>query len=147
MTGIIDIEAEWNGNRVFIDLKYSALINDKWSETGWATETLSDKRKLMVQGIHYKLLAKESMGIENIPFYYFVFSSTNPKDAKIILQNVDDDKIEKHRLDVNVIRDLFQKELKRGLKPRPSYNKCNGCYLFENCKHRIEVPTVEIIGY
>jgi hypothetical protein len=147
MTGIIDIEADWNGNRVFIDLKFSALINDKWSETGWETDALPNKDKLMIQGLHYKILAKESMGIDDIPFYYFVFSSTNPKDAKIILQEVDNDKIQEHYTRVSNARDIFEKELEKGLKAHPSFTKCSGCYLFENCQYRAEVPFIETVYY
>jgi hypothetical protein len=86
MSGVVDIHAEWNGKDCFIDLKYSGLIDDKWNEMGWDTESLHMKDSLMIQGVHYKILAREVLGIDDIPFYYFVFSSQDPNNVKIILQ-------------------------------------------------------------
>lgn len=147
MSGIIDIEALWDNQKVYIDLKYSGLINDKWDEHGWETESLHYKDNLMIQGIHYKILAKESEGIEDIPFFYWVFSSTKPEDAKIIQQNSDPDRIENHYRVVSNIRDAFMREAEIGFKPKPSFKKCQGCYLYENCQYRAEVPLIEIVNY
>jgi hypothetical protein len=147
MKGIIDIEAIWNKKKVYIDMKYSGLINDKWSDYGWETESLQYKDNLMIQGIHYKILAKESEGIDDIPFYYWVFSSTNPEDAKIILQNCDPDRIENHYRVVSNCRDAFFAELEIGFKPYPSFKKCQSCYLYKECEHRAEVPLIEIVNY
>lgn len=148
MTGILDIEAEMNGRTIFIDLKYSSLINDKWDESGWQTESLPYKDKLMIQGVHYKILGKEAMGLENVPFYYWVFSAINPQDAKIILQEVDEDRFARHYEVVENVRNDFNETLAAGgLKPRPSFSKCQDCYLFQNCKYRAEVPLVETVYY
>jgi hypothetical protein len=147
LKGIIDIVAIWNGKKVYIDLKYSGLINDKWSELGWETESLPYKDKLMIQGVHYKILAKESEGIDDIPFYYFVFNPQNPNDAKIIKQEVDTDRIYLHYKVVDKIRESFLQELKNGFTPYPSLSRCSGCYLFENCKHKVDIPLVETIYY
>lgn len=148
MSGILDIEAELDEKKVYIDLKYSALIDDKWNELGWETQSLPYKDKLMLQGVHYKILAKESEGIEDIPFYYFIFSPADSKYAKIILQEVDDDRINLHYAVVSNVRSEFTKELESGgFKPMPSLKRCSGCYLFSNCQHRTEVPLIETVYY
>ena len=70
INGILDILAEWNGETVVIDLKYSGLIDDKWNELGWQTESLHMKDSIMIQGVHYKLLIEKSLKIQDIPFYF-----------------------------------------------------------------------------
>lgn len=148
MTGIVDIEAEWDSRKVYIDLKYSALIDDKWNEMGWETESLPYKDKLMLQGVHYKILAKESEGIEDIPFYYFIFSPADSKYAKIILQEVDEERKNLHYAVVSKVRDEFKRELESGgFKAYPSLKRCSGCYLFNTCQHRTEVPLIETVYY
>ena len=87
-SGISDIRAKWKGEECIIDLKYSALIDDKWNEYGWHTESLIYKSKQLLQPIHYKYLINKIMGIEDIPFYYFIFSSKDSKKAKIIKTNI-----------------------------------------------------------
>jgi len=72
INGIYDIYAEWNGEDCIIDLKYSGLIDDKWNEMGWSLDSLNLKDSIMIQGVHYKLLAKQCLGKDDIPFYYFV---------------------------------------------------------------------------
>jgi len=42
-----------NKKRIIIDLKSTGLINDKWSEFGWADESIEEKDSLMIQAIHY----------------------------------------------------------------------------------------------
>ena len=80
-SGIADIIAldnnvkskDVNKKRVIIDLKTSGLINDKWSPYGWANESIEEKWDLLIQAVHYKMLAKYEWGIEDIPFYFMVF--------------------------------------------------------------------------
>jgi hypothetical protein len=89
-TGILDIVAKFNNRICVIDLKYSGLLEDKWSEFGWETESLPYKDNLMVQAVHYTILLSEvcEVDYEDIDFYFFVFNSKDPEDAKIIKVNI-----------------------------------------------------------
>jgi len=145
--GILDILAEWNGEKVIIDLKYSGLIDDKWNEMGWETESLSMKDSLMIQGVHYKILAKDILGIEDIPFYYFIFNSKDPSDMKIIRQNVDGDKFFFHRTAIDKVKEQIEKELFTGFKPLPDYRRCKDCPLFEKCEVKAEFPLITEVYY
>jgi hypothetical protein len=147
INGVIDIYAEWDGKKVFIDLKYSGLIDDKWNEMGWDTESLHMKDSLMIQGVHYKLLAQKCLGIEDIPFYYFVFSSTEPNNVKIIKQEVDESKMQSHIVAVQNIKSKISYDLKNGYKAYPSLLKCTKCPLANKCEHRVTYPLIQEVYY
>jgi len=146
MTGIIDIWGEWDGQVCIIDLKYSGLIDDKWNELGWNNDSLMHKHSLMIQGVHYKILAKDALDVE-VPFYYFVFNSKDPTDMKILEEIVDPDKFDSHREAVKDARSLLSYYERVGFKPFPDYRHCKSCPLFPNCEHRHEFPKVNKIYY
>ena len=147
MSGIIDIWADWDGEICIIDLKYSGLIDDKWNEIGWETESLPMKDNLMIQGLHYKVLAQDILGIADIPFYYFIFNSKDSTDMKIIKQSVDPDKFFFHKTAISKVKESLEKEIYKGFKPYPSYRSCKDCPMFANCKERAEYPLVEEVFY
>ena len=147
LSGVIDIYAEWGGKDVFIDLKYSGLIDDKWSEMGWDTESLHMKDSLMIQGVHYKLLAEKCLNIKDIPFYYFVFSSSDPNNVKIIKQVVDDTKMQNHVVAINNVFSKLTNDLKNGFIPRPTLNRCANCPIAYKCLHKVDVPLIDEIYY
>jgi hypothetical protein len=149
-SGISDIRAKWKGEECIIDLKYSALIDDKWNEYGWHTESLVYKSKQLLQPIHYKYLIKKTMGIEDIPFYYFIFSSKDPKKAKIIKTNIQPEHIQLHE-------DVFVPKMKsyidfhynnpEKLEARPNYIRCLECPFYDTCDKKTDVPLIEQIDY
>lgn len=145
--GVVDIYAEWNGEPVFIDLKYSGLIDDKWSEMGWDLESLHLKDSLMIQGVHYKLLAEKCLGIVDIPFYYFVFSSQDPKNVKIIRQEVDESRKQAHVVAIHNVIGKLNKNIEYGFTPYPSLVKCNYCPLNHKCPHKVDYPLVDEVYY
>lgn len=147
MSGVIDIFAEWDGQKVFIDTKYTGLIDDKWSETGWDLESLPIKDSLMVQGVQYKILAQKCLGIEDIPFYYFVFSSKNPKDVKIIKQTVDESRIAAHLLAVGNTAERLRNDIKNGFAALPSLKKCSECPIAHKCPSKVDYPLVDEVYY
>ena len=147
MSGVIDIYADWNGEKVFIDTKYTGLIDDKWAETGWDLESLPMKDSLMVQGVHYKILAQKCLGIEDIPFYYFVFSSKNPKDVKLIKQTVDESRIAAHLLAVSNTAERLKAEIKTGFAPLPSLKRCSECPISHKCPSKVDYPLIDEIFY
>lgn len=146
MTGILDIWAEWNGQPCIIDLKYSGLIDDKWNELGWDTESLSMKDSLMIQGVHYKILIKDALGLD-VPFYYFIFNSKNATDMKIIEEVVDVDKFDFHRQAVMNTKASIEKHIDKGFNAFPDFRYCKDCPLFENCQHKAEYPTITKVYY
>lgn len=146
-SGVIDILAEWNEEKVIIDLKYSGLIDDKWNDLGWDLNSLPEKHNLMMQGVHYKMLAKEVLGIDDIPFYYFIFNSKNPNDMKIVRQHIDEDRYFFHQMTIDKVRDGIEKEMYEGFQPYPDYRKCIECPLFEKCEVRAEFPLINEVYY
>lgn len=147
MNGVADILAEWDGEKVFIDLKYSGLIDDKWNEMGWDLESLHLKDSLMIQGVHYKILADQVWGVHDIPFYYFVFSSQDPNNVKIIRQEVDESRKQSHIVAVHNVMGKIKNDLANGFKPLPSLGRCNSCPIAHKCNHRVDYPLIDEIFY
>jgi len=145
--GVVDIYAEWDGHPVFIDLKYSGLIDDKWSEMGWDLESLHMKDSLMIQGVHYKMLADKCLGIQDIPFYYFVFSSQDPNNVKIIRQEIDESRMQGHVVAIHNVIGKINRDIENGFTPYPSLVKCNSCPLNNKCPHRVHFPLVDEVFY
>lgn len=149
-SGISDIRAKWNGEECIIDLKYTALFDDKFNDYGWHTESLVYKSKLLLQPIHYKYLIKKISGIENIPFYFFIFSSKDSEKVKIIKTTIQ----EEH---VNLHEEITVEKMKRyinyhynnpeSLEARPNYIRCKDCPFHDDCDKRTDVPLIEEIYY
>jgi len=147
ISGIIDIYAEWDGVDVFIDTKYSGLIDNKWDDMGWELDSLHMKDSLMIQGVHYKLLAEKELGIPDIPFYYFVFDSKNPNNVKIIKQVVDESKRQSHIVALNNIVGSLTNNINNGFTPYPSLNKCSKCPIAFKCPSKVDVPLIDEVFY
>jgi hypothetical protein len=155
--GTLDIEAEWNGiyeksdfltpdplnpnNRVIIDLKYSGLLEDKWSPFGWHTDTLSKKEGTMLQAKHYKFLFWKKYGF-NPPFFFFVFDSKNVGVCKIIYVDIDDYELEQHEIFLNKAKAYLERQLDIGFKPIPTYDSCQNCAYNQWCHFKVETPPI-----
>ena len=161
-SAILDIRALWDGVECIIDIKYSGLIDDKFSPYGWATESLVDRPALTIQALHYKYIIERIEGKENIPFYYFVFSTKDANNAKIIRINTDESALYRHALDVAKIHKIIDYHYEKRdeyatnmavnhdfspheLVARPSLAKCIDCAYFSGCDKRAEVPRIEEI--
>lgn len=147
MDGVADILAEWDGEQVLIDLKYSGLIDDKWNELGWDLESLHLKDSIMIQGVHYKILAEKMWGINDIPFYYFVFSTQDPNNVKIIRQEVDESRKQAHIVAVNNVMGKITKDLEYGFKALPSLSRCSTCPIAHKCQHKVDYPLIDEVFY
>lgn len=137
--GIIDIEAEFEGNDIIIDLKYSGLLDNKWEELGWNTEALPYKEKIMIQAVHYTYLTEK-------PFYFWVFSSAN-EDCKLIKVNIDPEAIKNHIQLIEKTKDMIDIDKEMGFNAHPELNRCKKCPLFTSCEHKTEVPIIETVYY
>jgi hypothetical protein len=147
MNGVADILAEWDGEKVFIDLKYSGLIDDKWNEMGWDLESLHLKDSIMIQGVHYKILADKMWGIPDIPFYYFVFSTQDPNNVKIIRQEIDESRRQSHIVAVHNVLGKIHNDLNNGFKPLPSLSRCNSCPIANKCNYKVDYPLIDEVFY
>jgi hypothetical protein len=148
MKGIADLVVEWNGKPAIIDLKYTGLIDDKWSEMGWHKDFVQEKDNLMVQGVMYKMLAKEVLGIDDIDFYFWVFDSRNPLNVRIIHENVEQGRFITHKEAVDSADKYLAYHIKQNdWTPRPELLRCSNCPLKPNCEHAVDYPSIEEVYY
>lgn len=132
-----------NKQRVIIDTKTSALINDKWSPYGWAEESIEEKWDLTIQAIHYKMLARYEWGVEDVPFYFFVFSTKNDWEYKLYKINVDEDTMQQHFINLKNIKVYLDDILNgNGFQAYPTYARCRECPLQITCKSFMDTPQV-----
>lgn len=129
--------------RIIIDIKTSGLINDKWSPYGWADESIEEKWDLLIQAVHYKMLAKYEWGIEDIPFYFMVFSNKNETECKIFEINVDEPTKFQHYQNLETIKKYLDSCIKEGWKAKPELMRCSVCPLTKTCLEKLEVPTIQ----
>jgi len=151
-SGIADIIAEWNGQKCIIDIKTTGKIDDKWSEYGWGDEKFEyvdspNTQNLTIQAVQYKLLAREEWGID-VPFYFFVFSTTDEDAVKIFKVEVDPERIEKHLEQIKTVHNFFNNVFVNKTDEElafPELKRCKQCPLKPNCKHFVEVPLIKTI--
>jgi CRISPR/Cas system-associated exonuclease Cas4 (RecB family) len=147
--GDIDIVAQKRGTDkvVFIDTKFSGLLENKWDDLGWADESLSTKDKIMIQAVHYKLLGLATYGYEP-DFFFWVFASNNTTDRKNIKVVVDEVKFQEHRVTIAKIREQWKKHYYDiGLKALPHPKRCGSCILSERCPAATSTPLEQTVHY
>jgi hypothetical protein len=149
MTGIMDIVAKYNNRICIIDTKYSGLIDDKWNELGWNLDMLPEKHNLMLQPVQYKILLSKELECEpeDIDFYFFIFSSKEVMDVKIIKVNVDELTIANHLTTVEWVKAELEKPIDKVFKAKPQLKRCFECPIKDNCKFKVEVPHIDEIAY
>lgn len=148
MKGLLDLLVLWNGVKCIIDLKYSGMLYDKWTEFGWHPDFLEQKDNILVQGVHYKLLAREQLGIHDIPFYFWVFDAKNPVNVRVIEENVSELKMQQHIEAVEKVKAYIEDSIQKdNWIPRPNLLRCSTCPLREECEHRAFFPLIETVNY
>jgi hypothetical protein len=149
MTGIMDIVGTWNDRVVIIDTKYSGLLDDKWNELGWNLDSLPEKHNLMLQPVHYKILLSKELQCEpdNIDFYFFIFSSKDVMDVKIIKVNVEETTYANHLATVEWVKNELKKPIDKLFKAIPELKRCFDCPIKENCSSKAEIPTINEVTY
>jgi hypothetical protein len=140
LEGTTDIRAVWNRQQIIIDLKLSGLLYDKWADFGWAIDSLQYKEKLMIQAVQYEYLT-------GLPFYFFVFSSTNEDDCELIRVEIDKDVFTRHLMQIEKIKSMIELDLNFGFNNYPELVRCKKCPLFSECKNKTEVPLVKTVHY
>lgn len=128
---ILDILAMYQGREVIIDLKYTARLRDKWDDNGW--EAFEYKTKHHTQAIHYSFMT-------GLPFYYFVFSSTNEdvEFFEVVMEQPITNEI--HEAKLRTIRANIELETKYGFQARPTVMRCASCELKQTCKQAAKYP-------
>ena len=154
--GTLDILAQWESigeyidfqfgddnpeKKVIIDLKYSGLLEDKWSEFGWNTDTLPKKQGTMLQAKHYKFLFWKKYGF-NPPFLFFVFDTKEIGKVKVINVDIEDWELEQHEAFLEKAKKYFEYQLEKGFEPKPTYENCMKCRYSNWCQFKITTPPV-----
>ena len=120
--------------KVNIDIKYSGLMNDKWSKFGWQWSDIQ-KQYNAIQATHYQLL-------NDRPTFFLVCSSTNTDDLELYEMRISKEKIQEHKAMVQSLHNKMQGWYDFGGMNYPSLTKCSKCPL-KGCPDRVNklVPT------
>lgn len=152
-SGIADIIANWDNKQVIIDIKTTAHIDNRWEKYGWGDEKFEnpdspEAQHLTIQAVQYKLLAKYEWGIADMPFYFFVFSTTDENACKIFKVEVNPDLIDTHEKQIEQAYDYFNTKFiwkQSSELAIPQMSRCASCFLKEQCTEKIEVPLIKTI--
>jgi hypothetical protein len=152
-SGIADIIAQWDGRKVIIDAKTTAHIDNRWEKYGWGDEKFEnpdsvESQHLTIQAVQYKLLAKYEWGIEDMPFYFFVFSTTDEYSCKIFEVEVNPDRLDMHDEQISKAYEYFNRSFQFKTESElanPEMKRCATCFLKENCSEKIDVPIIKTI--
>lgn len=153
MGGTLDLLTKKDGEQCIVDIKYSGLLGDKWSEFGWYWEDethhnhISKNAYQRIQATHYTLLYYLRFG-KKLPFYYAVFDNRASKEGnyRIFRMNISDDAMALHLREVRSLVDKLKTMLKTAhLKeceknafcPVGSFDRCGTCKLAESCTRRV----------
>jgi hypothetical protein len=103
---------------------------------------------LTIQAVQYKVLAREEWGDDDVDFYFFVFSTTDENAMKIFKVDVDVDRLDVHKQQLDsaysYVNQKFINQSEEELA-LPNLKRCQECLLNKNCKHQIDVPLVKTI--
>jgi len=148
MSGTFDVLAEWNMRTCIIDLKYSSLVDDKWNEFGWHKDFLHEKENLLIQGVHYSLLAKHALAIEDVDFYFWVFNAKDPRDVRIFKEEIQEDRFRIHEVAVEQVgKRVEDTQANNAWKVYPSLQRCNDCPLRDECDSVQLIPSIDKIYF
>lgn len=143
--GHLDVIALYNGELIIIDIKYSGLIEDKWSEHGWAwiknpNDGLHQRKYHGTQAIHYKFLK------DGIPYYFLVVDSSND-DGNVLFAriDVDDFATEQHIIEADELYKKFDFFSKTGFNLYPELKRCSECPLKDSCEYKSTFPKTEVV--
>ena len=149
-SGTADIVAKVDGRISIIDLKTTGLFSDKWSEFGWDTESITNefkpKERILTQAIHYLWITQKKYKTKEVDFYFWIFSTTNAHDFKIIKVNFSDEVFETHEKNLHLTKDLLTNAYPN-LSAYPDLKRCSVCPLVSGCKDAIRYPKVEEIYF
>lgn len=125
------------GDKFWIDLKYSGLLDDRWSKHGWMWSP--------IQKEYHGHQAKQYTYLSGLPGYFMVWQSNNKEegvsDVRFFNVPVDKKDIENHTVLANSYWENFQVRAKADLfLPYPEIKRCFKCPLKADCKWRRDYP-------
>ena len=139
---------------IVVDLKYSALLYDKWNDAGWDLDRLAEKYDTILQAKHYSWLTG------GLPFFFWVFSSVD-EDNRIIRVLFNDDSLNKHASQVQSVIKKIQSAMRMDEPANPAFpvspqrqgstvmpppmRDCIECPLNAECLHRALAPRIYAI--
>ena len=140
--GILDIWCEIDGIPAIIDIKTSGQIGNKWEEYGWDERNFQFSNHILQPAI-YKYLIYKTLGIEDVPFYYLVFSTKNTDILFWEVKYLDfDETCEKVEQLAEDLDKFIQNADEKDYTPICDYKICTNCQM-TNCFFRQEVPKIE----
>jgi hypothetical protein len=125
-----------------LDIKYSGLLGDKWSDMGWHLDRYDEREGLKIQPIFYKYVIEKALGVRDIPFYYAIHSSKNEHSYDIWKVNIPnyDDVIANMEWKIDEVID----ELENGrFDPNPEPDRCTKCPLYDDCIFKMKYPSIK----
>lgn len=151
---IIDILCEdETGHPVIIDTKFTSLIDDKWSDYGWAYSSLHKKRNLLRQPEMYVYVFLKKTGI--LPDFYFYIADAKSSVKRRMYQIIVDDwiveKMEGGRGKAGEIAfywdSMVDMVTRDSFEPLPRPERCAKCPLFSEkmCTFATQFPPTNII--
>lgn len=146
-----DIHFKWTkgerkGQEGTIDLKYSGLIHNEFESFGWAglINYNSERFGHRQQMLNHKKQSLQYEYVFEMPFYYWVFSSSSGAEEtgeNIFVEMISDEfEVEQHLNLAKETSSKFNALSKLGFEPYPEYNRCKSCELFDQCKDKDETP-------
>lgn len=120
------------GDLISGDIKYSGLKDDKWSVHGW--------QRTDIQKIYHGTQAKEYKYLSSLDSTFWV---VDPKGKYVLFFwcIIDQSAIEAHLEEANELhKRLIELDEIGMLEPRPEFNKCADCALFDECVHKHTFP-------
>lgn len=138
LNGNIDIIADFRGEYVVIDLKYSGLIDNRWDKFGWQW-TPEQKEYNAIQAVQYKLLTGYDV-------LFCVAGSGKKDEFRLFRVVLSENTVENHKMLAERAKtDLELMEALGSGQNYPSFNKCNSCPLKKTCKDAKSTLQVEFI--
>lgn len=153
-SGVVDIVAQDKSikskdlmkKRVLVSVKTTSKINDVDDPQGWFDDNIEDKAELLLEAIHLKLLAKNEWGIEDIPFYFMIFSTKNHWEYKIFKVEVSQEMLEGHYENLTNALKFLSLRMTQGWEAYPKYSVCRNCPLSVSiCSHATDIPMVRVV--
>jgi len=134
------------GKLFIVDIKSTGLLDDFYHEYGWNLDNLHSKVRIILQPIHYKYIAQQVYG-EDLPFLFFLFSTKDENDYRIIRFEMDEMAVAEHEVFIQNTRQWMDYSIRNGWKAHPEVDKCAKCPLKVGCKHFIAIPPIKTFYY
>lgn len=136
LEGTCDLICDFKGEMVVVDIKYSGLIDDRWSKFGW---NWSDEQK-----IEHGIQAKQYAYITGYDFYFLVVSSGKDKEVRLFKPIITPEMLENHKnLAYQTRKELTEAHMTGSLVDYPSHGRCGSCPIRKNCDNRAEKLQIE----